>query len=491
VTRVSLGLDVGTGSTKAGFVDEAGRLLAVGRSPHAVRRPRPGWAETAPRHWVASARSAVTDLYREVPEARVVGVGLSGQMHGVVLCDPTGTPVRPAVLWPDRRAEDLLRRLAPRLEPHGAALGNPLVPGMAGPILAALVEAEPAVVGRARWYLQPKDWLRLVLTGAAGTEPSDASATLLWDLPADGWSAAATRVFRVDPDRLPDVSASTDVVVVASTPAARTLELRPGTPMTIGGADTAMALLGAGVAAGETQISIGTGGQIARPLDRMVPDESRRTHLYRAVGSAPWYAMAAIQNVGIAIDWALGVLAASTGEATRALEDIAPGADGVTFVPYLTGERTPHLDARLTGQWVGLRPEVSRAALLRAVYEGVAFAVRDGLESLRAAGHVIDHALLAGGGSTSPSWRALLADALRIPLVPHHATDASVRGAGILGWVGAGVLIDPAAHVRRSPPVVPGPDRLGEAFARYREVTSRVAGSGRGPRHPGTAPCGR
>ncbi len=479
--EVALGIDVGTGSTKAGLVDESGRLVAVGRSAHPPLEPRPGWSEADPAGWLDAATVAVGEAIEQLDtRARVVAIGLSGQMHGVVACGADREPLRPAVLWSDRRSEPDLDRLADAIgDDARARLANPIVAGMAGPTLAALRRLEPDLVDRIRLVLQPKDWLRAQLTGRpigeVSTDPSDASATLLWDLVADEWSADAATAFGVDPAWLAPVRPS-DATAGALTPtAAARLGLDPGIPVAVGAADTASALLGAGVAPGETQLSTGTGGQLARLVIEPVVDRAGRTHLYRSASpEAGWYAMAAIQNAGIAIDWAARLLGADQAEIAAAFapgSPVGPGSAGVTFLPYLTGERTPHLDATLTGRWIGVRSGTDRSALLRSVYEGVAFALRDGLDALRAAGHVVDRALLAGGGSVAPWWRQLLADALDVPLVPHDAVDASVRGAGLLAWRAIGTAIDPAEAVTRAEPIEPsvdGVDALAPARARFR-----------------------
>ncbi len=462
MVEVALGIDVGTGSTKVGLVDGGGRLLAVGRHPHPPFEPQPGWSEADPARWLEAVGHAV-ELALGTAEAAeldpsVVAIGFSGQMHGVVVCDADAVPLQPAVLWSDRRSEPDLAGLGDRLGPEVLArLANPVVAGMAGSTLAALRRLEPDLIERAELVLQPKDWVRAQLTGVAATEATDASATLLWDLPTDRWSSDAASVFGVEPGWLPPVVESGEAAGSLRPEWADRFGLPAGVPVAAGAADTAAALLGAGLAAGETQLSTGTGGQLARLIDEPTVDPTGRTHLYRAVGDR-WYAMAAIQNAGIAIDWAVGLLGADQAEVEAAMTDgmVAPGgADRVTFLPYLTGERTPHLDASLTGRWVGLRPVTSRAALIRSVFEGVALALRDGLDALRAAGHPIETALLAGGGSVAPWWRQLLADTLELPLVPHDATDASVRGAGLLGWAAIGVEIDPGAGVHRAEAVTP------------------------------------
>jgi len=456
MVEVALGIDIGTGSTKAGLVDGAGRLLAVGRHPHPPSEPRPGWSEADPARWLDAVVSATTEALAGIESVPTVSaVGFSGQMHGVVVCDADAAPLRPAVLWSDRRSEPDLAGLGDRLGPEvRTRLANPVVAGMAGSTLAALRRLEPGLIERAELVLQPKDWVRAQLTGVVATEATDASATLLWDIPGDRWSVEAAEVFGVERGWLSPVAAPGEAAGTLRVDWAECLGLPAEIPVAAGAADTAAALLGAGLSVGETQLSTGTGGQLARLVDEPTVDPSGRTHLYRAVDDR-WYAMAAIQNAGIAIDWAIAVLGADEGEVGAAMS-LARSADGaVTFLPYLTGERTPHLDASLTGRWVGLRPGTSRAALIRSVFEGVALALRDGLDALRAAGHPIEAALLAGGGSVAPWWRQLLADTLDMPLVPHDAADASVRGAGLLGWAAVGVEIDPAAGVHRAEPITP------------------------------------
>lgn len=470
--RATLGLDIGTGSSKACLLDGDGRVLSIGRASHELLQARTGWCEIDPMGWLISSRDAIEQARAQAPRVSIDAIGLTGQMHGIVLCSETGVPTRAAVLWPDRRASPYLAAVADRLEPHVVSLGNPLYPGMAGPMLLALAAEEPDRVRAARWVLQPKDWVRLMLTGRAGTDPSDASGTLLWDVANDTWSGPAAEAFGVDPASLPPVRASGSLAGETLPGPADTLGLPPGIPVAVGGADTATALFGAGVAVGEAQVTTGTGGQVAVLIDAPRTDPAGRTNLFRAIGDRRWYALAAIQNVGLAVDWGLEVLGADHREAGLAVARAQPGCGGATFVPYLTGERTPPMDAGLTGRWVGLHPGVSRDELIRSVFEGVAFSLRDGLDALRAAGHDLETALLAGGGSTTGWWQQLLADALGIPLIPHTVADASVRGAALLGSLAIGERIDPTTQVRRGSPVMPNPTDLSAALAAYRQAVT-------------------
>lgn len=446
---LTLGIDVGTGSTKAGLVDSDGTLVAVGRADHAVRSPAPDRAETNPTAWLRSIRAATRDALGGVAGGAdaVRAVGLAGQMHGVVLSTHDGTPITNAVLWPDRRARALLGDYAARLDEAGVEPANPVTSGMAGPILAWFARHDPATLHRATHALQPKDWVRLRLTGSAATEPSDASATLLWDAPGDRWADLRAQELLVGRrDLLAELRAPQDVAGPLGPAGAELLGLPAGTPVVVGAADTAAALLGVGVRVGQAQVTTGTGGQICVVLDRAIVDTAGRTHLFRGAQSDNWYAMAAVQNVGVTLDWALGVLDADLDELAAAVANTAPGARGVTFLPWLTGERTPWMDDGLLGSWRGMSRATSRDHLLRAVAEGIAFALRDGLDALRAAGHVVDEALLAGGGSQSAWWRSLLSDALGVPLLPHDVADSSVRGAGVLAWRGLGAAVTVAAE---------------------------------------------
>lgn len=473
MTEVALGIDLGTGSTKAALVAPDGAVLAVHRAAHAIRAPDATTSQSDPADWLASVRGAVAPLLARHPDLRVATVGLSGQMHGVVCTAASGAAVRPAVLWSDRRAHPALAGLRAALDDDlGDSLANPLVAGMAGPILTVLQRDDPALAARSRWYLQPKDWLRLQLTGVAVTDPSDASATLLWDVTGDRWSEAAADLFGVPLDHLPPVHPSGAVAGTVSEAAAALLGVASGVPVAVGAADTAAALLGAGVAVGQTQVTVGTGGQIARVLDTPHADPTRRTHLYRAAIPDRWYAMAAIQNAGIAVDWARTVLAPTPAELDAAL--CTDDAGGVVFLPYLTGERTPHLDAGLTGRWVGLTPATSRVELLRAVHRGVAFALRDALDALRAVGHPIDAARLAGGGTRDHAWQQLLADVLGIPLQLREIADASVRGAAVLAWQAVGHRVpapDGADTAEQLAPRPGGDDGLSSFHAAVRELT--------------------
>ncbi|HEV2094833.1 MAG TPA: FGGY family carbohydrate kinase [Rubrobacter sp.] len=483
-----LGLDLGTGSAKALLLAEDGVVLGEGSAPYAVRSPRPGWAESGPEDWweavAAAARDAVGGR-----GADVAAIGLSGQMHGVVLSDAGGRPLRPAVLWADSRSGGELaayRGLDPDLR---RLLANPPAVGMAGPSLIWLGRNEPDVYGAARWALQAKDWLRLRLTGAAASEPSDASATLLYDLPSDRWAYPVVEALGLRADLLAPLVPSGGAAGELSRSAADGLGLRAGLPVATGAADTAAAMLGCGMLGpGPVQLTVGTGAQIFAAKAEPEPDPNGRTHLYRAAAPDLWYSMAAIQNAGLALEWARKLLGASWEEVYGEAFSVPPGAGGVSFLPYLSGERTPRFDPAARGAWTGLGLDHSRAHLLRAALEGVAFALREGLEALEDAGTHAPELRLAGGGSGGEGgepWRRLLADVLGRPLhlLPDSvAPVASARGAALLAGLASGVYrttgdaLDLAPETVRT--VQPGEQvpLYEAAYERYLELYLRLGG---------------
>ena len=474
-----LGLDLGTSSAKALLLDEDGCAVGEGSASYPVRSPRPGWAESSPNHWwkavVEATKNAVGDR-----GAQVAALGLSGQMHGVVLTDDHGSPLRSAILWADARSAEQLAAYRGLDEGARRRLANPPAVGMAGPSLLWLRDYEPDVFASARWALQPKDWLRLCLTGEVFAEPSDASATLLYDLLSDGWDYPVVETLGLRTDLLAPLIASASAAGTLTESAAELLGLRAGLPVAAGAADTAAAQLGGGLLRpGAVQLTVGTGAQIVAPRSGPEPDPHERTHLFRAAVPDLWYSMAAIQNAGLALEWARGVLGVSWEEVYEEAFAVVPGAGGVAFLPYLSGERTPRFDPGARGAWTGLGLDHGRGHLLRATLEGVAFALRDGLEALEEAGIPVPELRLAGGGTADEPWRRMLADVLGRPLrlLPDAvASVASARGAALLAGVASGVYRTAEEVLAPDPDRVvrPGDRTYEAAYARYRELHARL-----------------
>ncbi len=447
MTPVALGIDLGTSSVKAMLLDPVdGAVLAQSDAPYPVDRPHLGWAETDPEQWSAAVRQTVAAVTSAVPHRPVAGIGLSGQMHGVVLCTGDGTPTRAAVLWADSRAEAELEVY--RSLPLGelARLANPLSPGMAGPILAWLHRHEPQAVATARHALQPKDWVRARLTGQFAAEASDASGTLLFDVLTEDWSESLVAALGIRRGLLPPILATAATHAGQLTPsAAEQLGLPAGIPVAAGAADTAAAMLGSGlVEPGTVQLTIGTGVQIVTAVETptaelLLQGAAPVVHRYRSAVAGGWYAMAAGMTGGQTLDWVRRLLGVDWAE-LYAAAGRAPEPDDPVFLPHLVGERTPYLDTGMRGAWTALSARHDRTTLLAAALEGVAFAVRDGLDVLPGVPASGRELRLAGGGTTSPAWRRLLADVLDARLQAVEVPGASARGAALLGAQVAGLV---------------------------------------------------
>jgi xylulokinase len=404
-------------------------------------------------------------------------------MHGLVLVDEAVTPLRPALLWADARAVDMLagyRSLDPAAR---GRLANPLVPGMAGPLLAWVAEHEPENYSRARWALQPKDWLRARLTGRVAAEPSDASATLLYDVPGDRWDLEVATALGVRRGLLAPLLDDSAAVSGELTPeAAAALGLPVGLPVAAGAGDTAAAALGGGVVHhDDVQLTVGTGAQIIRPVDVPESRADAGVHLYRSALPVGWYHMAASTNAGIVLHWVRTAMNASWDELYASLDQPVRQTDPI-FLPHLTGERTPYLDPTMRGSWTGLSLTHDRRTILRSALEGLAFVIGEALAAL-----VEDdrpsRLRLAGGGTVAPQWRQLLATVLGIPL---HAVDtpaASGRGAALLGARAAGLLSldDVTERLAPTTALVAEPDEgvrnaVEDRRARFHEQLLRVNG---------------
>lgn len=475
-----LGIDLGTGSTKAVLVDEEGRTVGVGASAHEVRSPRAGWAESDAEAWWTSAREAVQWALAEATGAgrppRVLGLGLSGQMHGALLVDEEARPLRPAVLWADQRAvaeADAYRAFPEALR---LALANPVTPGMTGPLLAWLRANEPERYSTARWALLAKDWLRARLTGEVASDPSDASGTLLADVERRGWCFEAVEALGLRSSLLPPISASDAEGGRLLPEAASALGLPSGLPVAVGAGDTAAALVGQGPPElGVVVLNVGTGAQAVVRRLRPEPDRDLRYHVFAEAGSG-YFALAAIQAAGLAFEWAWAALGCDWTEAYRLLAEARPVAGGAVFVPHLAGSRSPHMATGASGGFVGLRLATSRADLVRAVFQGVAFSIREAAECLPELSDGSE-VRLAGGGSVVPAWQQLLADALGRPIVVAAAEHASARGAALLAASVAGVAVGDGAASSESTAVVevsPEAGPLAEAYGRWREWSERL-----------------
>jgi len=450
-----LGIDLGTGSVKALLIDDAGRVVSEASRPYPVVSPHPGFAETDPALWwqqtVMSIRECCADH-----AAHVRGIGLSGQAHGLVVLDDSDKILRPAILWADQRAGAQMERLLTLPKSLRRPLANPVVSGMAGLSLLWLHDNEPDCYRRIKRILSPKDWLRFAMTGVVATEPTDASMTLLYDVKRDDWADDFIAAVGIDRNILAPMIESTAQAGRLSVDAATQLGLPAHIPVAAGLADSAACLVGMGqTRPGRTILQVGSGIQIIALVDDIVPVIQPFYNSYRGVERS-LYLMAALQNGGTVFEWARGVLNASWEEMYQAaFDEENAGNGGVIFLPYAAGERAPLLDPDATASWNYMRLGCTRTHMIRAVFEGVALAVRNSWDALRGIGINADYMLLTGGGSVDKRWQQLLADIVQVPLKPTYDLGNASLGAAYLGGMVAGHwqnLEDlPVGHVDGAP----------------------------------------
>jgi len=445
-----LGIDLGTSGVKVLVTTPDGDVLGRASAGYPVGVPAPGLAEADPGNWWAATRRAV---HAALAEARltgaesvgaglgwagqrrltVTGLAVAGQMHGLVLADERGAALRPAILWLDQRATAEVALYQEMPCDYTAPLRNRPSPGMAGPLLCWLATHEPHTVRCSWWALQPKDWLRLRLTGQAATDPTDASGTLLFDLARDAWAEPLIDKLGLPRDKLPPVRRSAEVAGRLLPGPAAELGLEPGIPVATGAGDTAAALYAAGLRPDEAMLTLGSGGQWVVPVPSADQEPVAATNLFRAVGDG-CYRLAPVQNVGITLDWVRNLLGVTWDELYAvAACPRRPGAP--RFDPHLTPERW---NPGGTGAWTGLTLACEREDLVRSALDGVAGLLRQRLDDLRAAGHAPVRAVIGGGGTSHPAWRALLEETLDLPLAPAPASWLTPAGAARLAAEAAG-----------------------------------------------------
>lgn len=462
-----LGLDVGTSGVKALLVDEAGAILASETSPLRLSTPRPGWAEQDPESWWQASLAAIRAVLADADGAPVAAIGISGQMHSSVFLDAAGEVIRPALLWCDGRTTAECREITERVGGEQRLRDfacNPALEGFTLPKVLWLRNQEPAAFQRLATVLLPKDYVRYRLTGELGTDPSDASATLMYDTARLRWSEEIMAAVGLPMTLLPTVGGSAEVLGrVTEEAASRIIGLAPGTPVVGGGADNACGAAGVGaVQPGGAVASWGTSGTVLAPMARPGVDPALRAHTFCHVAPDTWYLMGVVLSAGGSFGWYRDTLAADLAGDPQAneklneeAERVAPGAEGVTFLPYLQGERTPHRDAAARGAFIGLSLAHTRAHLTRAVLEGITFAMRDSLSILRELDLSPEHLLLTGGGARSAFVRQLQADVYGIPVRTVSREEGPAYGAALLAAVGAGAFPDLASAATAT--LEPGP----------------------------------
>ena len=463
-----VGLDVGTTGVKAVAISPDGDVVAKAEAKYPLSMPHPGWAEQDPEDWWRGTQTALAALGVD----NVRGIGLSGQMHGLVALDSELRVLRPAILWNDQRTAAECAEIEQRLGLQRLIrlTGNRALPGFTAPKLLWLRTHEPDVYSRIGHVLLPKDFVRLRLTGELATDVADASGTLLFDVAARSWSDEMLGALDLPREWLPSALESPEISGATAS----------GVPVAAGAGDQAAGALGVGVdRPGPLSVVLGTSGVVFAALPGFAADREARIHAFCHAVPGGWHAMGVMLSAAGSLRWFRDALEPNMEYAALTAEaDLwEPGADGVTFLPYLAGERTPHADPNARGAFVGLSQRHGRGALVRAVLEGVAYGLRDSLALLEELGVEPEAGRASGGGARSELWLRIVASVLRIPLERTAVEEGAAYGAALLGGVAGGVFNDVheavAACVRVRSTVEPDPawqETYEQGYSRFRAL---------------------
>ena len=488
----TLGIDLGTSELKLALVDATGALVASAGAPLTVSRPHPHWAEQHPHDWWDALVVAANALRSRHPDAwdAVRAIGLSGQMHGAVLVDEERRVLRPAILWNDTRSSAQCEELVRRLPSLPEIAGNLAMPGFTAPKLLWVAEHEPAIFRRIGQVLLPKDWLRWRLTATAVSDMSDAAGTLWLDVGRRAWSPQLLQAGGMTLAQMPAVVEGSDVSGHLQRDAAIALGLPEGLPVAGGGGDNAASAVGIGATQpGQGFLSLGTSGVLFVVTDRHRPNPASAVHAFCHALPGRWHQMSVMLSAASCLQWVTRLTGSASESAllervealTDAERDRAP-----LFLPYLSGERTPHNDPHAAGAFFGMDNDTDAARLGHAVIEGVAFGLADGLQALRDAGTEVRRLTLVGGGARSAHWAQLLADTLDIEQMTADGAEAGgAIGAGRLAWLALGrseadicrplaarALFQPRAERRAA--LTARLERFRELYRRTRDLTSRA-----------------
>lgn len=457
---VYLGIDIGTSGTKTLAMQEDGQILASATVEYPLDSPHPGWSEQQPAHWWKAVIESVREVIRrgKVSPSDVKGIGLSGQMHGSVFLDPSGKVIRPALLWNDQRTAAECRQIEDLAGGREALIGmvaNPALTGFTAPKILWLRNHEPQNFEKLKQVLLPKDYIRYELTGEFATEVSDASGTLLLDVKNRDWSQALLSKLSLDAALLPKVYESEEVSGTLTAAAGELMGLPAGIPVVGGGGDQAAGAIGNGIVTqGVISATMGTSGVVFAHSDEVQIDSLGRVHTFCHAVRGKWHVMGCVLSAGGSLQWyrnQLGEMEVATARAmgldpyqliTEEAKRAPAGSEGLFFLPYLTGERTPHANPNARGGWIGLSLRHGRPHLARSVMEGATFAMRDCLEIIRDMDIPVDQIRVSGGGGRSQFWRQLQADIYGQPVVTINAEQGPAYGVALLAAAGTGAYSD-------------------------------------------------
>ena len=460
--RHFIGIDLGTTGVRALRIDRGGNVIAAKSAAYPLLLPAPGWVEQDPEAWWAATREVLAFVVRADPSP-VAAIGLAGQMHGSVFLDDGGRSIRPALLWNDQRTTDAVLEIEACVgrERLREITGNAALTGFQAPKVLWLRTAEPENYRRIAALLLPKDYVRYRLTGVLGTDASDASGTLFLDVRTRDWSEPMLRALNIPRAWLPPVAESPVVTATVSHEGANATGLLRGTPVVAGASDNAAAAIGSGVVrAGSGAISLGTSGVVLAHEDHLRIDPSGALHAFCAAVPGAYHLMGVMLSAGGSLRWLRETIApgSSYDDLIAEARAVAPCATGLTFLPYLSGERTPLMDPQASGAFVGLRLTHGRAHLTRAVLEGVAYGLASCVALMRGLG-VDPHDFVAtGNGMSGDLWRSIISATVDRPLRPLEVDEGPAFGAALLAAVGSGEFASVEAAVAAAVRVAPAGD---------------------------------
>ena len=486
-----LGLDIGTSGAKAIVCDGDGHIVAMALAEYPISSPQPLWSEQNPSDWWQGAQQAIRDVVSAVDASQIMGIGLTGQMHGSVFLDADNQVIRPALLWNDQRTAAECAEINQRVGTQRLIeiAGNPALTGFQAPKILWVRNHEPANFARIAHILLPKDYIRLLLSGVYATDAADTAGTLLIDLTSRDYSDEILAALEIKREWLPTVYEGPSITSHLTADVATALGLTAGIPIIAGGGDNAAAAIGTGIIkSGVVNSSIGTSGVVFAHSDSIALDPQGRLHTFCHSVPGAWHMMAVTLSAGGAFGWLRNTLRQtgasdlSYDDLTAAAANVPAGAEGLIFLPYLSGERTPHLDPLARGAFVGLTTRHGIGHMARAVMEGVTFSLRDGIEIMRELGVPTTDVRATGGGGKSPLWRQMQADIYNAPVSTLAAEEGPAYGAALLAGVGTGHFADVNDAVTRCVRVVattqPNPAmvaKYNQIYAIYRTMYSHLS----------------
>jgi xylulokinase len=447
---VFLGIDTSTTSSKALLINERGEVIAVASSPHTLQTPKPLWSEQDPREWWEAVSASIRKVLTEsgVEAAQIAAVGLTGQMHGLVLLDEAGEVLRPAILWNDQRTQAECDEIHARLgKEHFIQLsGNVALTGFTAPKILWVQKHEPDVYAKAKHVLLPKDYIRFKLTGEYAMDKADGAGTVLFDLESRDWSPEILDKLRIDSEWMPRTFEGPEFTGRITSEAASATGLQEGTPVAAGGGDQAAQAVGVGaVEPGIVGLTVGTSGVVFATTPSALIEPEGRLHAFCHAVPGMWHFMGVMLSAAGSLQWYRDTLAPTMGfdDLLTEAEAVRAGSEGLQFLPYLSGERTPHPDPLARGAFIGLTLRHGRGHMTRAVLEGVSFGLKDSFTLIQNAGlGEIKQVRASGGGTKGALWRQILASVLEAELVTVNTTEGAAYGAALLAGVGAGAWGD-------------------------------------------------